>query len=448
MAVRLKIKRTIIAFFIILIVLPNVAAAAQNSVPEINSETAAVLNLETEKILYSKNLKGIVYPASLVKIMTAVLAIEYFEEQGGSDFNVTITEDMLKNIQGNKINLKAGEVMSFQNLLYALIVGSANDAAYVLAQTVAGSAESFVKRMNDKAVELGALKTSYANPTGYHSAYMTTTCEDMLKICQYAYKNNTFMQMASLPSYVIEPTNLSSKRTLTSQNLALNRTHWENYYIPGAMGMNAGSTVESGYCFATVLEKKGVNNLVIVIGGKLIDKRNTSFLDAEALLEYTHEHFKNITVLKKNSTVCEVAVELASGIDHTILVTSSDITSLLPDDINIERDIKTECQITDTVLTAPITTDVSYGTLKAYYKGEYIGSADIVSQANIERSTMLYLLHQGLLFLKRSEVKLVLIILAIVLIILLIISILISYIVAKKRMKRAKRIKKYRINKK
>lgn len=431
----MQVKRCVIGLLLVAAGLLCAVVSARGAEPEIRSETAGVMNLETGKLLYGKNLKGTVYPASLVKIMTAVLSIEYLQQRGGEDFEITVTEDMIRNVQGNHIRLQAGETVGFFDLLHALIVGSANDAAYVLAYTVAGSPENFVRQMNAKAAELGALDTSYANPTGYHSAYMTTTCEDMLSICAYAYKNNTFMQIASLPSYVIPPTNLSAKRTLTSQNLLLNRTHWENYYIPGVMGMNAGSTVEGGYCVATVLEKKGLNSLVVILGGKLIDKRNTSFLDAETLLQYSHEQFQNTTVLKKNSTVCEIPVKLAGNVDHTILVAASDITSLLPIDADLHEDLTTEYEIISDVLYAPVSADRSYGTLKAYYQGEHIGSAEIVAQTNIERSSFLFLLYQARLFLGRKEVKLTLFSLAVLFLLFLTASVIISLRMAKKRMK-------------
>lgn len=378
-----------------------------NGEPEITSAFAVVYNLENDKILYAKDNKSIIYPASLVKIMTGALAVEYYENNHSANFDVTVTDTALAHLQGNNIKLTVGEKITYENLLYALLVGSANDAACVLAETVAGSVEKFVDMMNAKAAELGAADTYFTNPTGYHSPYMTTTLDDMIKICTWAYRNNTFMEISSCYKYTIPQTNLSDERYLQSQNLLLNPSHWGRYYIEGAVGMNSGATNESGYCLATVAQKGGLTNLVIITGGKAEGAEYLHFRDAGKLFDYAFSSFENKTVVKGKTIICELPVEMSSGVDHAVLTTENDITCLFNKSVDVEKDLEIKYTTVDDKLIAPVTPGVSYGILEVYYENELIASTNLVSQMTVDRSNFLYMLGNLKSFLMTWQAKLI-----------------------------------------
>jgi D-alanyl-D-alanine carboxypeptidase len=160
--------------------------------------------------------------------MTSVLALEYYERVG--NIEVTVTESALEKLQGNNIKLKVGEKVSFYDLVVAVAVGGGNDAAFVLAETVAGSVDGFVEMMNNKAKELGADHTQFANPTGFHSPRMYSTLSDLALICEWANKNTEFMKISSMVSYTMSATDLSKAREFTNSNLLLDPKHWLRLY--------------------------------------------------------------------------------------------------------------------------------------------------------------------------------------------------------------------------
>lgn len=378
-------KKIILVLIILTFLTPTVLA---NQQPEISADFAGVYNIESGEMLYSKDSNTIVYPASLTKIMTSVLALEYYERKGNTE--VTVTESALQTLKGNDINLEKGEKASFYDLVAAVTVGGANDAALVIAENVAGSVDAFVKMMNDKAKELGAVNTNFSNPTGYHSPYMYTTVEDMAKICAWAYKNKTFMTLSSLVEYEMRETNTHKKRTFTNSNLLLDPNHWLRHYVEGTKGMNAGSTAEAGYTLATVYDNDGQTNIVIIIGGKIDGWDYYYFDDAKKLIEYTSVSYTYKDLVEKDKPVADIKVLYGKDTDHVLLTTKEPVTALLPEGA-LDEDITTDYEITKTDFTAPVTKGEEWGVLTVYYQDKQVGAVPLVTQNNIKRDFFLYI---------------------------------------------------------
>lgn len=363
------------------------AMAEATEAPEISADFAGVYNVESGEMIYSKNSNTIIYPASLVKIMTSTLALEYYDKK--SDFDVTVTETALTTLKGNDINLESGEKVSFYDLVAAITVGGANDAALVVAENVAGSVDAFVTMMNDKAKELGANNTHFDNPTGYHSPKMYTTIEDMAKICAWAYKNHDFMTLSSMTEYKIPATNTHKERTLTNPNLLLDPTHWLRHYLEGTKGMNAGSTAEAGYTLATVYDNDGQTNIVIIAGGKINGWDYYYFDDAKKLIEYTSVSYEYRDLVPRDKPVADIQVNFGKNSDHVLLTTESGITALLPEGVTAEE-ITTNYEITKKGFNAPVIKGERWGTLTAYYNGKAVGTVPLITQNNIKRDWFLY----------------------------------------------------------
>lgn len=375
--------------------------------PSTASTYAAIYNLQYDKFLYEKGVDQLIYPASFAKVMSAILFYEYRAEVARPS-DVTIRSDDALSLNG--IGLKADEVIPFDDLLAASVIGSANDATAVLARVVAGSEAEFVARMNERARELGAQSTNFCNPTGLHNGAAHTTLSDMAKICKHAYEINDYMQTASLLRYELAPTNKTQKaRVVTSTNLLLSRNTELGYYVEGAMGINHGYTPESGYCACSVRESDGAINLVLVSGGRKTEtKQSTALLDAKALFSYAEKAFFLETVIRKESVILEAPVLLSDTQDHVLLVAGDDVTALLPAGFNAVTDLEKRTFLSAETLSAPIVEGTSYGTLELYYKGELLGSCELLAQRSIARSTSLYLLQSIEEFLKLSVVRLVL----------------------------------------
>ncbi len=375
---------------------------AEDTAPEISADFAGVYNVESGEMLYSKNSNTIIYPASLVKIMTATLALEYYNSASPDD--VTVTETALETLMGNNIDLEAGEKVSFYDLIAAVAVGGANDAALVIAETVSGSVDEFVSMMNRKAKSLGAVNTKFHNPTGYHSPYMYTTIEDLALICAWAYKNTEFMRLSSLVTYTMSATNMSRERKFTNANLLLDPNHWLRHYLEGVQGMNTGSTSEAGYTLATVYDNDGQTNIVILVGGKAEGWDYYYFDDVKKLVEYTSESYEYRDLVPRNKPVADLLIYYGKGSDHILLTTKNKITALLPEDA-AEEDITTSYEITRTDFNAPVVKGDEWGTLTVFYQGKAVGTVPLVTQNNIKRDWFLFISGHISAFFAHNTVK-------------------------------------------
>ena len=409
-----RVAAGLLALVFLFFLAPTAFASGEESIypePSINSDAALVYNLQYDKVLFNQNADNPIYPASFAKVMTAILCYEHRQTLGTS-VKVTVTEE--DDLTVNGLGLLVEEEFDFDTLLSAMVVGSSNDAAMVLARTVGGTVSDFVNRMNEKAKELGCENTHFANPTGLHNGSAQTTLSDMAKICKAAYSINDYMQTSSLLRFEIPATNKSEKtRVVTNSNLLLNPRTDLGYYVKDAMGINHGYTPQSGYCLASVRDTKGAINLVLVSGGyKNEEKQNSALLDAMALFSYAEKAFEITTVLKRETVMREVPVRLSDTQDHILLIAGSDVSSLLPVGFNRVTDIEQRIFLTEKVLEAPIVEGTSYGSVEIYFKGELIGSAELLAQRSLSRSTSLALLSSVEEFLQLPVVRLILIIVA------------------------------------
>ena len=177
--------------------------------PEVQSPSVILMEMSTGTVLYEKNSDERNYPASITKIMTTLLALE------NSDLNevVTFSDDAINNTEGSGIYRDYGEQMTMEQCLYAVMLNSANECAYAVAEHVGGTVEHFVDMMNEKAAELGCTNTHFANPHGLFDENHYTTAHDMALIAKAAYQNETFRIITGTARYTIPPTNKHDEPT-------------------------------------------------------------------------------------------------------------------------------------------------------------------------------------------------------------------------------------------
>lgn len=401
-------KKAIVFLCLILILTINAFAVEE---PEITSDYAIVYNIETGKTLYEKGINSIIYPASLTKIMTGLLACEYYEKQGG-DFNVVVSKTALEKVEGSNVKLKAGETVSFYDLIAAMAVGGGNDAAYVIAETVGGSVEKFVDMMNARVKDIGAEHTSYSNPSGYHSSYMLTTLRDQSLICAEASKNALLLEISSLIEYDMPETNLSKKRHFTNQNLLFDPDHWLRHYTPNANGFNAGMTPQAGWCMATVYKNDGLTDIVIVSGGSVENYTYHYINDVKSLIDYAQKGYAFTKVLDKGEVLHDIEVKLGYDEDRLILTSADEITALLPVDIDVENEITVKSEPTRNVCEAPVKEGEVFGTVKVYHGEEYLGEVNLVALTSIKRSVKLLVVDRICKVFSNMYVKAILIFLS------------------------------------
>lgn len=355
-----------------------------------NAACAYLYNITADKLLFTKNPDIKIYPGPTVKLMTAAVIIDLLRED--LDRTVTVKREMLRGVSGYNINLQREEELTVEELLHAMIVGGANDAAAVLAITAAGSMDEFVLLMNEKAKEIGALDTYYTNSYGLDDPEMLTTIADTAKIALYVNKHSIFKDIAKLEYYTLRKTNKSRERKIFSKNYFIATNTEYIYRSRYVTGMNAGNTQAAGYCVTATSLYKNAEYLCIVMGAEKDEKYIYSYIEAAALLQWAYKNYAYKTVLSPAEVVCEIPVRLSADMDYVTLMPEQGIDLYLPADIDIKEEVSLSWSLTETELVAPVSEGQVAGLLTVIYNGEVIGRINLITKNSIARSELLYIL--------------------------------------------------------
>ncbi len=350
--------------------------------PEIKAEAAFLINPSTNTVIFEKNADTRMYPASTTKIMTAYLALiklDLSKELTASAAAVDIDRD------GSNMGLSQGEVLTGKQLLESLMIHSANDAANVLAEAVAGSISEFVDLMNTTASELGMKNTHFANPHGYHDENHYTTARDMAILAQKAMENETFAEMSKMTSLVIQPTNkYKTERIFRTRNALINPYSDISLQYRFATGIKTGHTSDAGYCFVGSAIRNELDLISVVFNSPNF---NQSFKDTKALFEYAYSKYRMRTVIKGDEIASTCKVRWALGKDHLVLKTTDDVKALLPRDTYTAELLKSEFIINDKI-TAPVKEGEILGKANFYYNGELVATADLIASRSVSRNIL------------------------------------------------------------
>ncbi|MBQ4116322.1 MAG: D-alanyl-D-alanine carboxypeptidase [Clostridia bacterium] len=397
-----------LGFTILILTFFAFSVSAEEDMPDLSGvQNVFVYNIENDKTLYAKNETDRIYPASTAKIMTGVMAVELYRDNL-SDL-ITVTQEALGNYKGKNIKLKAGEVVSIENLIYAVIVGGANDAAYVLAYEMSGSHELFIDNMNQKAIELGMKNTKYTNPSGYPDSEMYTTAEDTAILAKYAYHVTDYMEICSSARYVFPETNMSKTRYIYNSNYLIATNIETKYKNKEVEGMNAGSTVEGGHVVVTAVKKEGMTNIFVLMGGSYDDENVYSYIAANELIDWAFENFEYKKILDSGEMVCEIDVNLSGQVDYVVLSPAKTIEYFLPSSVDIKKDIVRDVELYKNSLNAPIPEGYIAGRITLSYDGKVISEVDLVTKNSVERNSLLYILARIKDFTSSPKFKIVIV---------------------------------------
>ncbi|MBE6617368.1 MAG: D-alanyl-D-alanine carboxypeptidase [Ruminococcaceae bacterium] len=397
---KFKIRITALIIVVLQILLSAVTVSADDTdslppVPPLEKCKAAYLyNFENDTALFEYNPTEIVYPASTVKLMTAIVAFDYFE--GALDTEITVTREMLGEVAGNKIGFYDGEIVTVRQMLNCMLVNSANDAAIILAHATAGDTASFVRMMNEKAAWIGAYNTYYMNPTGLHDDLMVTTAADTALIAKYAYNIPEFIDITATSKYVMDATNKSDYRSIYNRNCLISKFYSVDYYYSDAIGMNAGATTQGGYTLCAVAEdeERGLTYLAVVLGAeKDEDGKLYSYINGTNMLKWAFEAYDYAQVLSSSKIICELPVTLSSTLDYVTLVPQNDITVYLPKSIDLQKDIRYSYNTYSDSLEAPVEAGAIAGSITVLYGDEILGSCPLITTSSITRSEFLHFLE-------------------------------------------------------
>lgn len=370
--------------------------------PTMTAQAALLYEATTDTVLYAYNADEKMYPASTTKLMTAILAMEY----GNPEDTVTVRQSAVDDIVSygndlrNSVYFLTGEQVAFLDMLDMLLVYSNNTAANILAEHIAGSIDAFVDLMNTKAQELGCTNTNFVNTHGLHKEDHYTTASDLLKIAQYAMKNETILASMQKTTIKTPITNKhKTQTTLANTNLLLS-----TYKLNGLIGGKTGSTTAAGYCLVAACQEDDK-----VYYSVLLDADTTAlrFSETKALIKFGKESFSVQTMLSATEPICEAPVRLSSDTDSVMLVPEHSISALLPNDFDpttVQLDYRYEENIT-----APVAIGDVLGTVTVTYNGHDYGTINLVAASKVERNTLLYVLDCVSTFFSGTIFKIILI---------------------------------------
>ena len=367
-----RLSSLLVTFVLALTLLAPFSALAADA-PHITSRHAVLMDANYGEILYEKAAREKAYPASITKVMTALLvseAIDRGELSQDQMITVSSTSQFDLSADGSTANLKPGEVISVKDLMYCLLLPSANEAANILAEAVCGDVASFIELMNQRARELGCTGTNFTCAHGLFDYGNVSTAQDLAKIAAACAENQTFAQVAGTASYVLPATNLrKAEYTISSSNSLMN-SESSNYreYVQWVKG---GFTTLAGRCIVAFAQQDGHNYGLVILGCDTLDHLFTACDD---LFDWAFASFADrplvdtqtvLTTVDLTKCRTEPAVELyaaapVSGYGHS------------DDKVSYSFDLPER-------VSATVKEGQKLGTATVYLDGYEVGQVDLVT---------------------------------------------------------------------
>ena len=368
--------KTLIILFMMFIIIPFNYVFSDDSASndlDITADSYLLIDNKTNHVLYKKNETKRMYPASITKIVTAIMVLE----NCSLDDTVTASYDAVMSIpEGySSANIQIGEKLTVEQLLEVLLVHSANDAANILAEHVGGSTESFVTMMNTRLNELGITNTHFTNSFGMHDENHYTTAEDLVKIMKFCLKNETFRKIAGKASCAIPATNKSGPRSYTSTNELLNpnSSNYYKYLIAGKTGF----TSQAKECLVSAAYRDDLELIGVVLYS------NSRFTDSKNLYEYGYSNYSIKNIINENDLITSIKVSNATKKTEDLnLISKEKIDALINN--NSTSKIEQEISLNENI-SAPIEEGAVLG--KVTYNIEGVSySTDLIAEHSVEKS--------------------------------------------------------------
>lgn len=331
------------------------------SEPVINARSAIVMDFETGNILYEKNAYRKRPMASTTKIMTAIIALE------NSDLNDDVLiSQRAANMGGSVMGLKKDTIVKMKDLLHGLLICSGNDAAVAIAEHVAGSVDAFCELMNEKALELGAYSTSFANPHGLDAENHYTTAYDLAKITRYALKNPVFNDIVRKTEFYFDGKVLKTTNEMLTS-------------YAGADGVKTGYTGLAGRCLVTSATRDDKRFISVVL---FCDTKNLRTTSSQKILDYAFSEFEKIFLLEKGRILGSVKVDRSRSLGEVIVAAAEDLKTVLKRD---EVDsLYTRVSLPEKV-EAPVRQGTIMGTVSIFQGDRIIAETSLIAMNSAQR---------------------------------------------------------------
>ena len=351
-----------------------------------NAKSIILYECKTDTLMYAYNPDLQMYPSSFVKIMTGYIAAE---EANLADM-VTVRQDVLDTIpEGSAASeLQPGEIMSLENLMYCMLVDSANDAAAVIADYVGGTQAAFVEKMNAYAQELGCTNTVFMNAHGLHHEQQVTTARDTAKILAAAMQNEAFATIFNTAFYDVPATNKSRIRYLETINHLINYREYADYYDTRVTGGRTAITDDGYRCVAAASEAEGLKMISVVMGTHSTFEEETriikiigGFLETSALLDMGYAGYKEVQIAYDGRVVKQQAV--TNGNSNVVLGTKEALSTILPSGID-DDDLIYRYNDIPGAFEAPVAKGELMSEVEIWYGSVCLGHLELYAMNDVE----------------------------------------------------------------
>lgn len=350
-----------------------------------NVASAILYEVGSDTLMYALNPDAPMDPASLVKILTALIAVE----RGNAEDQITVTKEVLDSVPYDAVSadLVEGEILSLSDLIHCMLAGSANDAAAVIADYICGDQAEFVKEMNRYAQELGCKQTVFMNVHGLYHEQQLTTARDMVRILDKAMDNESFCAYFGTVNHTVPATNKSEARELSTGNFLMNTDNLDIYYDARVTGGRTGVAKDGTRCLAASAENNGMVLISVVLGAEDLyaeDSNNVTifggYKETSQMLEAGFAGNKVVQILHKGQALTQYTVENGSNV--VIATPSTDAWAVLPQEVQAS-DIAYRYQQIPEGLSAPISKDNKIAGVELWYGSVCVAAADLMAMNDV-----------------------------------------------------------------
>ncbi|MBQ2846633.1 MAG: serine hydrolase [Clostridia bacterium] len=398
-------KRFLSIFFTAVLLLSAVfcvpAVASYDEVMEsmkLHSDCVLLVSADNSEVIFAKNEGKQTSPASLTKVITAMVVLENCENLNQL---VTVSESAIKELDGTGSSLgglQAGEQVSVYDLLCNLLMQSANEAATTLADFISGNdRDKFISMMNEVAERLGCKNSHFVNPHGLDDDDQYVTAEDMAKFVAHAMTFPVFEEIFGRVTYTLNATNLQEERIIRNTNNMMNSAY-KDYYCKYVKGGKTGSTSIAGRCVVAVASNDGYNYIGVALNSTMSDvdgdgvNENGAFLDCKEMFDWAFKNIELVAISDTTKIVGQVPVKYAKTTDYLTLSPAETVYSLVP--VGTDSGSLLVEPVEDTLpefVKAPIKKGEKICKAKVLYAGRVIKEIDLVASMDVEMGIFSFL---------------------------------------------------------
>ena len=371
-------KKILILLFLFLLV-PVVRAEEEDLAP--NAKSAIMIEASTGEILFQKNKDEKLAPASMTKMMSMLLIMEEIEN-GNLKWDEMITaSERAASMGGSQIFLKVGEKMSVTDMLKGISIASGNDATVAMAERISGSEESFVKKMNDRAKELGLKNTNFVNATGLTADNHYSSANDMVLIARELVKHEKILEFTGTYEDYL-------RKDTKSPFWLVNTNRLVRFYS-GVDGLKTGFTDEAGYCLTSTAKRDNMRLITVVMNEPDISKRSA---DTSKMLDYGFNVYMVRNIIDDSSVIDKVKVELGKNTEAEII--ANDKITVLSKKSEEKRNITYKANIDKIV--APVKKGDKVGTIDIIENNKVIGTVEATVKEDIAKANIFAIFYRNL----------------------------------------------------